>query len=132
MGAEFSNLTDEELCDLMCGKPEEDMEEDMADNVNHPKHYADTCSLECIESMLVAFGAENVYAFCICNAYKYLWRYKNKNGAEDLNKAEWYINKAEDIFNKFSNMDDYLFNIVNKEDVLLLRQTLKEAKEKLF
>lgn len=27
MGKEFTNLTEEELCDLMCGKPEEDEEE---------------------------------------------------------------------------------------------------------
>lgn len=25
---EFTNLTEEELCDLMCGKPEEDEEDD--------------------------------------------------------------------------------------------------------
>lgn len=24
MGKEFTNLTEEELCDLMCGKPEEE------------------------------------------------------------------------------------------------------------
>lgn len=28
MGMEFTNLTEEELCDLMCGKPEDDGEED--------------------------------------------------------------------------------------------------------
>lgn len=27
MGMEFTNLTEEELCDLMCGKPEEDEED---------------------------------------------------------------------------------------------------------
>ena len=26
MGMEFTNLTEEELCDLMCGKPEEEEE----------------------------------------------------------------------------------------------------------
>ena len=29
--------------------------------------------------------------FCLCNAFKYLWRYKNKNGAEDIKKARWYL-----------------------------------------
>lgn len=24
---------------------------------------------------------------------KYLWRYKYKNGVEDLEKAQWYLNK---------------------------------------
>lgn len=28
MGMEFTNLTEEELCDLMCGKPEEDEEDE--------------------------------------------------------------------------------------------------------
>lgn len=31
MGMIFENLTEEELCDLMCGKPEED-EEDNVDS----------------------------------------------------------------------------------------------------
>lgn len=67
------------------------------DNVNHPTHYADSCSLECIEAMEIAFGYEAVINFCKCNAFKYLWRHKNKNGTEDLLKAIWYINKGSDL-----------------------------------
>lgn len=67
------------------------------DNVNHPKHYEGSTSLECIEVMELAFGKMAVCDFCICNAFKYLWRYKNKNGVEDLNKAHWYIRKAEKL-----------------------------------
>ena len=73
------------------------------DPVNHPKHYADTCSLECIDVMLIAFGKDAVISFCMCNAFKYMWRFKNKNGQEDLQKAKWYLNKAEDL-----GPDDYL------------------------
>lgn len=65
------------------------------DVVNHPKHYADTCSLECINAMLITFGTNAVIDFCTCNAFKYLWRYKNKNGQEDLKKAQWYLVKAQ-------------------------------------
>lgn len=67
------------------------------DNVNNPKHYAGSCSIECIDAMQMAYGKYVVHNFCICNAFKYLWRHKNKNGMEDLNKAEWYINKAEEL-----------------------------------
>lgn len=78
------------------------------DNVNHPKHYADTCSMECIESMIIAFGKESVISFCKCNAYKYLWRYKNKNGSEDLKKAGWYVIKAIELCGKSRIPDEIL------------------------
>lgn len=73
----------------------------MADNVNHPTHYESSCSIECIDSMLIAFGRAAVINFCECNAYKYIWRYKHKNGMEDLEKAKWYVEKA------FTLVDDY-------------------------
>lgn len=38
-------------------------------------------------------GGEAVKAFCICNAMKYLYRHKKKNGVEDIRKAVWYLNK---------------------------------------
>lgn len=62
------------------------------DNVNHPKHYEGSTSLECIEVMEVVFGYEVVAFFCLCNAFKYMWRYKNKNGEEDIKKTGWYLN----------------------------------------
>lgn len=67
------------------------------DNVNHPKHYKET-SMECIETMIIAFGAEAVAMNCCINAYKYLFRYTSKNGIEDLNKAKWYLNKCWEIY----------------------------------
>ena len=70
----------------------------MSDNIN-PDHYKSSTSLECIEAMQIAFGREAVLHFCLCNAFKYIWRWKNKNGEEDLNKAQWYIRKGLDILN---------------------------------
>lgn len=69
----------------------------MSDNVNHPAHYEGQTSLECIDAMLVAFGAEAVANFCLCNAFKYLWRHRNKNQREDLDKAAWYLNRHSKI-----------------------------------
>ena len=90
-----------------CNRLKSDFEYDnfelKTDPVNYPKHYADTCSLECIDVMLIAFGKDAVINFCMCNAFKYMWRFKNKNGQEDLQKAKWYLNKAEDL-----GPDDYL------------------------
>lgn len=95
----------------------------MNDNVNHPKHYADTCSIECIESMVIAFGDEAVINFCMCNAYKYLWRYKNKNGTEDLEKAKWYVDKAKSLYGKVRVMPDKLIALSN-----LVKDKLEEMK----
>ena len=65
-------------------------------NVNHPDHY-NQGGIECIDAMLSAYGNEAVTNFCICNAFKYIWRFRAKNGLEDLNKAKWYLNKAIEI-----------------------------------
>lgn len=62
------------------------------DPVNRPAHYT-SGGIECIDAMQAAFGAEVVKGFCLCNAFKYLWRHRNKNGVEDLKKACWYLNR---------------------------------------
>lgn len=97
----------------------------MADNVNHPAHYEASTSLECIEAMELMFGEQAVYDFCLCNAYKYIWRHKNKNGLEDLNKAEWYLNKASEL-QKWS--DSYLGD---EDDRYRLYKTLSDKRDKL-
>lgn len=62
------------------------------DPVNRPAHYT-SGGIECIDAMQAAFGAEAVKDFCLCKAFKYLWRHRNKNGVEDLKKARWYLNR---------------------------------------
>lgn len=66
------------------------------DVVNHPSHY-ESGKFECIEVMEEALGYDAVRDFCICNAFKYLYRHKRKNGYEDIKKAQWYINKYVDM-----------------------------------
>ena len=63
------------------------------DAVNHPGHYTQG-GIECIDALKAATtGLEGIEAVCTGNAIKYLWRWKQKNGTEDLRKAEWYINR---------------------------------------
>lgn len=65
----------------------------MTDNVNHPNHYT-AGGIECIDALKAATeGLEGIEAVCTANAIKYLWRWKRKNGVEDLRKAIWYINR---------------------------------------
>ena len=64
----------------------------MSDKVNHPDHYT-AGKVECIDALESATeGLQGIEAVCTANAIKYLWRWKRKNGIEDLNKAIWYIN----------------------------------------
>ena len=54
------------------------------DNIN-PLHYTSHPSgVECIQ-------ITRHMSFNIGNAVKYLWRFEDKNGIEDLEKAIWYI-----------------------------------------
>lgn len=69
------------------------------DVVNHPGHY-ETGKFECIEVMQEALGVDAVKDFCICNAFKYLYRHKRKNGLEDIKKAKWYIDKYLELSDK--------------------------------
>lgn len=71
----------------------------MSDNVNHPAHY-ETGRFECIEVMEETQGIEATKDFCICNALKYIYRHRNKNGTEDIKKAIWYLNKSLELEEK--------------------------------
>ena len=71
----------------------------MAERVNHPPHY-NAGGIECIDALEAATsGLQGIEAFCTANAIKYLWRWKLKNGEEDLQKAVWYINRLIQHFN---------------------------------
>ena len=62
------------------------------DNVNGPSYYLGKIEcIDCIESATA--GLNGIEAFCTGNAIKYLYRWKKKNGIEDLKKAKWYIDK---------------------------------------
>lgn len=66
----------------------------MNDAIN-PNHYKSECSLECYQAMIMVLGVEGFIHFCLGNAFKYMWRYKNKGKPkEDLEKSNWYLNKA--------------------------------------
>lgn len=67
-----------------------------SDHVNHPSHY-NQGGIECIDAMIAAYGKDAVKTFCVCNAFKYLWRYDHKNQAEDIEKAAWYIHKWKEL-----------------------------------
>ena len=62
-----------------------------SDLVNSPPHY-NQAGVECIEAIRAATDEGYEY-YLQGNIIKYLWRYRYKNGVEDLKKAQWYLDK---------------------------------------
>ena len=76
--------------------------EPVSDNVNHPSHY--TNGMECIDEMIMIFGIDAVITFCKLNVWKYRKRALNKNGQEDMDKSDWYINKYQELQGRLNNV----------------------------
>lgn len=73
-------------------QPWDAMEDKLMDNVNHPNHYQG--KIECIDAIEVAVGGlRGIEAVFVANILKYVWRYRKKNGIEDLRKASWYLER---------------------------------------
>ena len=72
----------------------EDFVKTKDDPVGRPYHYT-AGGIECIDAMGEAFGQDDLKAFCRLNAFKYLWRAKNKKTeTQDIEKAIWYLRKS--------------------------------------
>lgn len=71
----------------------ERMKPEKIDVVNHPSHYTNG-KIECIDAIEAAVeGLEGMDAVCTGHIIRYIWRWKFKNGVEDLKKARWYLDR---------------------------------------
>lgn len=64
---------------------------DAEDRVNHPNHYC-RGGIECIKGIEASMPAEEFQGYCKGNVLKYVWRFREKAGLEDLKKARVYLN----------------------------------------
>lgn len=78
-------------------KPIEELEEHFKDNIN-PSHYK-RLPKETIERIKDNLTPKEFKGYLKGNILKYLDRYQDKNGVEDLKKANWYLNKLIEIEN---------------------------------
>lgn len=62
-----------------------------SDPIN-PDHYR-TGDVECVDAIQSALGLDGFLKYCTGNVLKYVWRWKHKNGIEDLKKARWYLDR---------------------------------------
>ena len=94
----------------LIGKPEQpeinfvkvernDEVEPTNDAVQHPSHYTQG-GIECIDAIRASMTADGFCDYCKGNIIKYIWRWRDKGGAEDLRKASvylgWLINAADE------------------------------------
>jgi hypothetical protein len=63
--------------------------EAMKDNVKEPSHYKG--EIECIAAIKASMSQQQFKGYLKGNVIKYLWRYDRKNGLEDLQKADVYL-----------------------------------------
>ena len=92
---------------------------DSVDNVNHPDHYANQGTVECIDFIgTIVTQYPGFIAGDLQNVIKYTWRSHGKNGKEDIKKAAWYLNHAEKRFLALSSLQ--------KSFLLKLQQSLKD------
>ena len=62
-----------------------------SDHVNHPSHYTQG-GIECIKAIEASMTPYGFQDYCKGNVLKYIWRWREKNGVEDLKKAKVYLN----------------------------------------
>ena len=90
-------VTNEDVCDecvTVKGNPvPTKYKEKLVDMVNKPPHYQTKNGLETID-VIEAFtdGLNGIEATDTGNVIKYICRWKKKNGLQDLQKAQWYLN----------------------------------------
>lgn len=66
----------------------------MANDPIRPNHYKSKRGLEAFDVMEDFIGElTSMEAFYWCNVVKYILRFQNKNGLEDLEKAQYYLSK---------------------------------------
>ena len=60
--------------------------------VSHPSHYISETGLETIDVLeAFTFDLKGIEAVDTGNVLKYMCRWKQKNGLQDLKKAAWYL-----------------------------------------
>lgn len=71
-------------------KKQNEKETTKSDTVMHPSHYCQG-GIECIKAIEASMTPEEFQGYCKGNVMKYIWRFREKNGLEDLKKAQVYL-----------------------------------------
>lgn len=88
----YANLYPTGIC-AECLASDNFIHHEASDPVYSPSHYTQG-GIECIDAIEAAVtGLTGMDAVCTAQVIKYMWRWKHKNGLEDLKKARWYLGR---------------------------------------
>lgn len=73
--------------------------------VDHPEHYTKG-SIECIEAIRASMTPADFVGYCKGNVIKYLWRWEDKGGLMDLEKARVYLNWLIETAKKYAEKEN--------------------------
>ena len=92
----------------------------MTDVVNNPEHY-NQGQVECIDAIKAMLSIEEFIGYLRGNSMKYRWRFRYKNGLEDLRKAEWYENRllkaleeSQEELKNYKYMNHFISSLMRK------------------
>lgn len=110
------------------------MYESKDDMVSHPKHYQSETGLEVIDVIeAFTFDLKGIEATDTGNILKYMCRWKQKNGVQDLEKAMWYLQHLIDHVKKLeaenAEKDKLKAAEADKNEAFWITETLGKAEE---
>jgi hypothetical protein len=85
--------------------------------VSHPPHYKSETGMEVIDVIeAFTFDLKGIEAVSTGNILKYICRWKQKNGLQDLKKAMWYLQYLIDHVEKLEEENKLIIGDVNNHD----------------
>lgn len=108
--------------------------------VSHPPHYQSETGMEVIDVIeAFTFDLKGIEATDTGNIIKYICRWKQKNGVQDLKKAMWYLQHLIDHVEKLEaenqpskgNPEDYYPMDIPPVDPELIKRACNVKPEKL-
>ena len=82
----------------------------MTDYVNSPPHY-NAGNIECIDAIQQSMQPDAFFGYLKGNIQKYVWRYEMKKGVQDLEKAQWFLNKLIEVLKAEETVADARRNV---------------------
>ena len=103
-------------------------------NVSHPNHYQGADGMEAID-VIRSFTGPAYKGYLQGNIIKYILRYEKKNGAQDLEKAMWYLSELLNYTRQEENIKKLIVHGEEAQERIakvMVDKLSDEEKQKIF